>query len=174
MQLRALVVFPQASELDVVERMRRRYDPQARLIAAHVTIVFPFEDAISDADLRAHIVEATTGLPPFRVRFSGVRSADDYIFLDPTTGFDRFIALHNRLYTAGLLRHRSATDTYQPHITLGRIADRAARAEAAGIMRNSITDFDAEVSAVCVFRLTGAEQGTIDATIPLTSARDES
>jgi 2'-5' RNA ligase len=164
---RALVVFPQANQFDVVERMRRRYDPQARLIAAHVTIVFPFDDPIPDADLRAHIVEATSGLAPFTVRFGGVTTADDYIFLTPTTGVDRLMALHNRLYTGPLVRHRSRTLPYQPHVTLGRVPEPGAQAEAVDIMRNSIADFDAEVSAVCVFRLTAADQGAIDATIPL-------
>ena len=167
MMLRALVVFPQANQFDVVERMRRRYDPQARLIAAHVTIVFPFDDPMSDAELRAHVLEATTGLSPFKLRFSGIAPADDYIFLHPTTGADRLVALHNRLYTGQLLRYRSRTHAFQPHVTIGRVADDAGRAEAADIMRNSITDFDAEVSAVCVFRLNGPDQGAIDATIPL-------
>src|SRR5215218_5033770 len=98
MSQRALVVFPQADQFDVVERMRRRYDPQARLIAAHVTIVFPFEDAMSDADLKAHVREATTGVAPFKVRFTGVSPAEDYLFLEPSNGIDRLIALHNRLY----------------------------------------------------------------------------
>jgi 2'-5' RNA ligase len=164
---RALVLFPQADQFDVVERMRRRYDPQARLIAAHVTIVFPFDDPISDADLRTHVLEATAGLAPFTIRFSGIMPADDYIFLNPTTGIDRLLALHNRLYTGQLLRHRSRTHSFQPHVTLGRVADHDGRAEAIDIMRNSIMDFDAEVSAVCVFRLTGPEHGAIDATIPL-------
>src|SRR5262245_39223191 len=135
---RALVVFPQANQLDAVERMRRRYDPQARLIAAHVTIVFPFEDESSDADLRAHVLEATAGFAPFTVRFSGVLPSDDYVFLHPTVGIDRFVALHNRLYTSALLKHRSRTHAYVPHITLGRVAEAAARKEAVGIMRGSI------------------------------------
>lgn len=164
---RALVVFPQATQFDVVERMRRRYDPQARLIAAHVTIVFPFDDPMSDAELRAHVLEATTGLSSFTIRFSGVTPADDYIFLHPATGVDRLLALHKRLYTGPLRRHRSRTHTFQPHVTLGRVADDRSRVEATDIMRNSIVDFDAEVSAVCVFRLTGSDQGAIDATIPL-------
>ena len=96
---RAIVVFPQANQLDVVERMRRRYDPQARFIAAHVTIVFPFDDPMPDAELRAHVLEATTGLVPFTVRFSGVTMSEDYIFLNPSVGGDRLVALHNRLYT---------------------------------------------------------------------------
>jgi 2'-5' RNA ligase len=167
MPQRALVVFPQADEFDVVERMRRRYDPQARLIAAHVTIVFPFDDAMSDADVRTHIMEATIGLAPFKVRFSGLTPVGDYIYLDPTEGLDRLVALHNRLYTGQLLRHRSRTQTYRPHVTIGRIPETAARDEAVGIMRGAIADFDAEVTAVCVFRLTAPEQGSIDATIPL-------
>ena len=164
---RALVVFPQAGELDIVERMRRRYDPQARFIAAHVTIAFPFDDPIPDVELRAHVLEATTGLVPFKLRLSGVTTVDDYIFLNPTVGVDRLVALHNRLYTGKLLRHRSRTHTFRPHITLGRVEDPRARAEASDIMQKSIADFDAEVSAISVFRLTGPEQGVIDATIPL-------
>ncbi len=117
--------------------------------------------------LRALRRTTTTGVPPFSVRFSGVAPAGDYIYLNPTNGIDRLVALHNRLYTGPLLRHRSKTHAFQPHVTLGRVADHAERAEAAGIMRNSITDFDAEVSAVCVFRLTGPDQGAIDATFPL-------
>jgi 2'-5' RNA ligase len=164
---RALVIFPQANQFDIVERMRRRYDSQARLIAAHVTLVFPFDDPISDVDLRAHVLEATTGLPPFKVRFSGISAVGDYIFLIPTQGIDRLVALHNRLYTGQLLRHRSRTQVYQPHVTIGRVADAVARNEAVDIMRGAIADFDAEVGAVCVFRLMGPEQGAIDATIPL-------
>lgn len=40
----AIVAFPAFDCADSVEAIRRKLDPQAGLLAAHITLVFPFSD----------------------------------------------------------------------------------------------------------------------------------
>ena len=45
------------------------------------------------------------------------------------------MTLHDRLYSGPLQEHRSGSHVYRPHMTLGRIADAAARSEAVAAIR---------------------------------------
>ena len=52
----AVVAFPQSDALARVEALRRRFDPQALLLPAHVTLVFSFTAtaSIDERPYRGH------------------------------------------------------------------------------------------------------------------------
>ena len=128
---RVIVVFPDLTELLPVIAYRRRWDPLADHIAPHLTLVFPFVDGLSPADLHDHIVLAADGVQPFNFRLSGVSGSEgENIFLNVKTGNDPLIALHDALYTGPLQRHLSRLHTYVPHATIGRVADQVGFATA--------------------------------------------
>ena len=126
---RAVVIFPAIADLTSLVALRDRLDPVAKLIRAHITVVFPFADAIRAAELRSHIVEVTRGWAPFTVRLTGVSAIEnEYVVVNVEDGRDRVVELHGRLYTGRLRRHLSAARPYMPHLTIGRLTDEAALA----------------------------------------------
>jgi 2'-5' RNA ligase len=170
----AVVAFPRLDSENAVEAIRRSYDPLASQLAAHVTIVFPFEGAIVEADLVDHVERAVEGVPPFPLTLTDVSvEPGGYVFLNVGTGADRFQDLHERLYSGPLSQHRSAVHDYRPHVTVGRVTERDALTNAS---REALLAFSFPVYGTVVdlalFRLDAPERGTVVCTMPLGSANE--
>jgi 2'-5' RNA ligase len=165
----AIVVFPETDASATVEALRRRFDPLATMIPAHVTLVFPFEGTVASTDLRSHVEQAVADVHAFEVRLAGVSTAEDeYIFLGLEVGGDDIVALHERLYTGSLAQHLSRDHVYRPHITLGRLHDRVALADAVVECAAALPQPSrAVVAEVAVFRLDDASHGEIELTVNL-------
>ncbi len=155
---RAIVLFLSAADIAPVLPLRKRFDPLAETVPSHITLVFPFADALTAEGLRTHVEEAVRGLGPIPVRLAGITGSEgEYLFLSVKGGNDALIDLHDRLYTGPLRRHRSLAHTYLPHVTVGRFAGRAAfeRAlEVASATSLCIETVCATVS-ICRIRLDG-------------------
>ena len=37
------MIFPEFDNMDVIDKIREKYDPLAKLVRPHITIVFPFK-----------------------------------------------------------------------------------------------------------------------------------
>jgi 2'-5' RNA ligase len=111
------------ADLARIETLRRRHDPQAAIIPAHVTLVFPFETddlpGITD-----HINEVIASHGPIALRLSAylaVRAHDDsqsHIFLVPDQGRAEIEALHDALYEGPLASHLRGDIPFIPHVTI--------------------------------------------------------
>ncbi|HEY5433413.1 MAG TPA: 2'-5' RNA ligase family protein [Coriobacteriia bacterium] len=145
----AVVAFPEL-EADAsrwIEAVRETYDPDVRRIAAHFTLVFPFNlrpDDVYDDIVR---VASTTG--PFGFDIARVSIVDSdgtsFLFLVPGTGAPEIEALHGRLY-AGALRTQLRTDLeFTPHMTLGRNPDRHVAEACAERLRASMPLLSGEI-----------------------------
>jgi 2'-5' RNA ligase len=159
----AVVAFPALAGADSVEAVRRRFDPLSALLAAHVTLVFPFRDDHSEASLADHVGRAVERVPPFALSLSGLSvETGGYLLLDVDAGADRFHDLHARLYSGPLARHRSSAHEYRPHVTVGRLVDHQgvaeARQEAYLALRLPVLG---TVSGLAIFRLDGPDRGAI-------------
>jgi 2'-5' RNA ligase len=125
----AVVAYPEVddSERQWLEGVRAAHDPQARLIAAHFTLVFPAE---ADHGAVIGLTSAVCGVErPIRFtigRAGAVRDMDGvggHVFLIPDGGCAEIAALHKRLYD-GPLRGRLRSELpFMPHITVGAHAD---------------------------------------------------
>ena len=57
-------MFPPSEDMVMVESIRSKFDPLARLIRAHITLVLPFESELSAPALREHILSTSLGALP--------------------------------------------------------------------------------------------------------------
>ena len=119
----AVAWFPQLEGLDDIEAFRRRHDPAAPLIAAHVSLVFPFPTAHSRLQVETHVRRVVSRWPPVPVTFRRVRMhANEFLFLMAARGAASITALHDTLYTRSLAPHLRRDLPYEPHITIARYA----------------------------------------------------
>jgi 2'-5' RNA ligase len=165
----AIVAFPVLDAAAAIEATRRRFDPLASTLPAHVTLVFPFTDAVGEADLAAHVARAVADQPAFDISLSGITAEDGgYIFLGVETGADVLRTLHDRLYRGVLAPHLSSAHEYQPHITIGRLRDpEEVRSAAAEARRDLAPSSRGRINGVALFRLTETGRGDVALTVDL-------
>ncbi len=115
-----LVIRPPAELRDMVDALRRRYDPEsARISEAHITLTQPLVEALSDADAR-QIAARCEQEAPFEIRVGPLRSflPAPVLWLD-TQPAARIVALRGDLHALDLfdlgLPH---TDDFVPHMTV--------------------------------------------------------
>jgi 2'-5' RNA ligase len=121
-----LIVAPlEASRLDLgrIESLRRRHDPHAAMIAAHVTLVFPFEtpDADTAAIHLAGIAERQGAIALRLSAYLAVRDADarrSHVFLVPDQGRAEIEDLHDALYSGPLAGQLRPDLPFIPHVTM--------------------------------------------------------
>jgi 2'-5' RNA ligase len=120
----AVVSYPTLAGADSewIESIRANHDPQADKLAAHFTLVFPFDVGSGDVASEIAAVASLTQAIPFIIRRAravpDVVNAGAHVFLIPDEGRDQIVALHDRLYS-GLLRPHLRDDiTFEPHITV--------------------------------------------------------
>jgi 2'-5' RNA ligase len=123
---RALVFFPKFENILSIEQLRSQYDPLAEAINPHITLVFPFESDLSSNVIHTHIKHAVQGIKPFQIQLQGITgSKGEYLFLNVKIGNDQIIELHDRLYRGLFESYKIKEHTYIPHLTIGRLNDRA-------------------------------------------------
>ena len=113
-----------AADADRIEGLRRRHDPQQPMVAAHFTLVFPFESA-DQAAVEAHAERVTRQAGPFSFHLRRLAAVQDplgplsRLFLLPDSGSAELIALHDALYAGPLSPHLRSDIAYAPHVTVG-------------------------------------------------------
>lgn len=116
---RAIHIFPEFDQVDLIQSIRKKYDPLYTCIPPHITLVFPFESEITNIDLYRHVKQAVTGFQPFAIHLEEITASNGYyLFLNVKQGNDQIIALHDRLYSGPLASYRSYRHTYLPHLTV--------------------------------------------------------
>ena len=120
----AVAWFPAFRGIERLEAFRRRHDPMAALIPAHVSLVFPFPTALTRLQVETHVQRVVSRWPPVPVAFRRVRTeANEFVFLMAQRGAASIKGLHDRLYTRSLAPHLRKDLPYEPHITLARQGD---------------------------------------------------
>ena len=161
---RAIVLFPKFQNLDAIQSIRQRFDPLAKYIAPHLTIVFPFESALSTEELSAHLSNALTGLKKFDVRLQGITGdfRDGYLFINVKRGNDSIIDLHDRLYQGALEPFLFRKVSYCPHITVGRLEQQTEFDQALEELAGFSEQFEADIDRVSVENIDSGERSTIE------------
>ncbi|MGG3887396.1 2'-5' RNA ligase family protein [Brevibacillus panacihumi] len=151
---RAIHIFPELEQVDLIQSVRKKYDPLYTCISPHITLVYPFESDITNTDLHHHVKQAVTGFQPFLIRLEEITASNDhYLFLNVKQGNDQIIALHDKLYTGPLVTYRSYMHTYLPHLTVGRLKHEHDVEEALKDTRSFNHRFETRVSQVIVERI---------------------
>jgi 2'-5' RNA ligase len=129
METRTIMIFPRFENRDVIDGIRKKYDPLAALVRPHVTLVFPFQSEWSGAQIRMRLNAALEGARPFPMTLGGVSMESGahghYLFLNIREGEDEIRALHERLYE-GFFRKFKPNLAYHPHMTVGKLRTKEA------------------------------------------------
>jgi 2'-5' RNA ligase len=153
----AVAWFPVFEGIERIEAFRRKHDPVAQLIPAHLSLVFPFPTAHTRLQVQTHVQRVVSRWPPIPVSFRRVRMhANEFVFLMASRGAAAVTALHDKLYTRSFRPHLRADLPYEPHITLARHAQfrrlEAAREEAEELFGGEFSGVIREVSLLAVER----------------------
>lgn len=144
MKNRGIIIFPKFQNIELINKIREKYDPLFGFIDPHVTLVFPFQSELSTEELRTHLTNQLDGVKPFQLIARGISGTlDGYIFLDVKVGNDSIIELHDKLYSDILKPYLYRYIPYTPHITVGRLFDKV---EHKAIVE-SLADFNSEFIA---------------------------
>lgn len=124
MSLRTIMIFPEFNNMDIIDEIRDKYDPLAKLVRPHITIVFPFEMDIANDELCMIIENRFRDFKSFEIEMKGFSKCEDrfgnYLFLNMIKGAETIIQLHDLLYS----NEFSAFDLgmpFIPHMTVGKL-----------------------------------------------------
>ena len=150
----ALVHYPEINTKGI-DLLRIRYDPQAALIAPHVTLIFPLPDTVDERALISHIQGVLLRWKPFALRLAKLeKSFDDCLLLTATEGAQELIGLRDDLYTGMLAAHKRADIPYIPHVTLGVFTAQPALFEEALEMAAQLNlDYESVVNRVRLLKV---------------------
>ena len=166
-----ILIFPEFRNIDLIEDIRRRYDPAFRSVPPHVTLVFPFTSDMPTDTLRRHIEVALLGVEPVPLCLSGVSVRKDfgnYLLLDVHRGRNKLIEVHRRLYTGLLAPYLPQwRRSFDPHLTIGKIEDDAAFERAWQEVRGLQAEFRTCVREIAVEIIGPHNESTIEMTFQL-------
>lgn len=120
---RDILIFPQFTNIEKIENIRKQYDELYKILPPHITLAFPFESSMSNEELKDRLMQVLKSVEPFEIVMSGVSLHKDeniktnYIFLNVVSGVKEIKILHNEIYEKVL--NQKMSFEYIPHITLG-------------------------------------------------------
>jgi 2'-5' RNA ligase len=118
-----VVIFPVTSDASAVERFRAHWDPLAQMLAAHITLVFPFQTHASADALKQAIAHLAYRHAEFPIEFADPAIWDrEYLFLLARKGGEQIRQIHLDLYDT--LSDAHTTANFLPHMTIGRNGNR--------------------------------------------------
>ena len=125
MNTRAILIFPEFENIDLINDIRKKYDPLADLVLPHITLVFPFDSELTNEELSLYLKESLSDIHPFKVGLEGFSKQEDrygnYLFLNVVQGMDVIKNIHDILYKDKLKQFDAGYD-YVPHMTVGKVS----------------------------------------------------
>ncbi|TWH80390.1 2'-5' RNA ligase family protein [Sedimentibacter saalensis] len=125
MRFRTIMIFPEFENIDVINDIRKKYDPLADLVLPHITLVFPFDSELTNEELNLHLKECLSDIQPFKMELEGfskqINNYGNYLLLNVVQGIDEIKNIHDRLYK-GRLKQFDAGYDYVPHMTVGNLS----------------------------------------------------
>lgn len=77
MSLRTIIIFPEFKNMEIIDNIRKQYDPLAELVRPHITLVFPFESLMSNTELTQILNVRLMGLKLFEIKLGGISKHED-------------------------------------------------------------------------------------------------
>jgi 2'-5' RNA ligase len=122
---RTIMIFPEFENINVINNIRKKYDPLADLVLPHITLVFPFDSELTNEELNLYLKECLRDIHQFKVELEGFGKQEDrygnYLFLNVAQGMDVIKNIHAILYKDKLKQFDAGYD-YVPHMTVGKVS----------------------------------------------------
>ena len=122
---RDILIFPDFENIYKIQEIRKKYDELFDIIMPHITLAFPFENNISNNQLKTELLDIIKEVKPFKIKCKGIKLKRDhrintyYIFLNIVEGQEQIIKMHKQIYSKILSGVDISKYDYEPHITLG-------------------------------------------------------
>ena len=124
MGLRTVMIFPEFENMEVIDEIRRKYDPLEDLVRPHITMVFPFENSMNNEELAQILEQNLQNIHSFELELGGFTKQEDrfgnYLFLNVVKGAEEITHIHDLLYDSEL-REFDLGYGYVPHMTVGKL-----------------------------------------------------
>lgn len=124
MSLRTIMIFPEFKNMEIIDNIRKQYDPLAKLVKPHITLVFPFESPLSNEELKYILDKRLEAVKPFDLTLGGMSKQEDifgnFIFLNVLQGAEILEHIHRILYDNEFKEFDIGLQ-YIPHMTLGKL-----------------------------------------------------
>ena len=118
------MIFPEFDNMEIINQIREEYDPLAHLVRPHITVVFPFENQMSNNDIADILADRLNCIHPFELMLNGFSKHVDrfgnYLFLDVKEGNSEICTIHNILYDNEFHEYDLGLG-YTPHMTVGKL-----------------------------------------------------
>ena len=125
MNLRTIMIFPEFENMEIIDNIRSQYDPLAKLVRPHITLVFPFKSQMSNEELTQILNTRLMSVKPFALKLGGISKQEDvfgnYLFLDVLQGMEELCSIHQILYDNEFKELDSGLP-YLPHMTIGKLS----------------------------------------------------
>jgi 2'-5' RNA ligase len=164
-----VVATPQIDpeNLDWIEGIRARHDPNHSIIKPHFTLVFPGHE-LASGEFVSHVRESVKYRSEFSFTLDRAEILDSshdgakYVALIPGEGFDDFLELHDRLYSGAIEQFLRKDLPFQPHMTIGRLTDRKDAARLIDELSQSDIDIHGKVTDLSILKLDSRELELIE------------
>lgn len=154
---RCIMIFPEFENMEIIDKIREKYDPFVKNVDPHVTLVFPFDSNIKKDELKKHIKSTLQNEDPFEIVLKNVVKIDDstgmYLFLTVKEGNDVIKRLNKLLYSGILEQYKPEFFNkieFMPHMTLGKFDSREKLNIAYEDIKNMDNEFKSVIENVCV------------------------
>lgn len=164
MAVRTIMIFPKFEHMEVIQEIRKKYDPLHGLVEPHITLVFPFEEeTLSNEILERRLSECLEKFSAFPLALQGISKEHDayghYLFLNVIQGMDELVKLHDQLYE--VLWHKKDDIYYYPHMTIGKLRAQEELEKAYLDVKNLEETFHAIVNKISVEMIGPHEESII-------------
>jgi hypothetical protein len=135
---RDLLLVPTGEAVAKIEEVRAKFDPLAKKVPAHVTLLFPEPANLINKDFLKSIPVGE--LPSLgSLTFSSIIIHDDmYLWLIPDDDSGQKLKAWQEAFIKNLATH-SQEEKYEPHITLGYVPRKTLPEDAIGFAKNLIS-----------------------------------
>ena len=164
MSFRTIMIFPEFENMEIIDSIRDRFDPLAKLVRPHITIVFPFESDMSNEELSTVLDLRLKEITPFDVVLKGFSKHSDSfghtLFLNLEKGCESITQIHDSLY-ANEFKSFDMGYEYVPHITVGKLPTAEEMDAAFESIRNIGETFTTRVRRISVEMIGEHEESII-------------
>lgn len=77
MSIRTIMIFPEFENMEIIDNIREKYDPLAQLVRPHITLVFPFENEMSNEMIEEILIKRLQDVKPFEIVLNGISMKED-------------------------------------------------------------------------------------------------
>ena len=177
MKNRCIMIFPKFNNMEIINGIRKQYDPLFEKVDPHITLVFPFESCISSQELQKHMNHKLSNTKPFELTLQNIIKVSNdtghYLFLEIINGEEKLKVIHNNLYNGILELYKPLwlnDIDFKPHITLGCFKSKEELKSAYEMIKNIKNKFSTIVNKISIENIDKDDNSIIEIEINLTNS----